>query len=147
MAVVITPHDELASLTDDLVPGFLRALECSGARRAARAVGVDKLAAYRRRYEDGEFRRAWDAARQRRLEVAADELFFAIDQLRGLVGGSHEHAFDELINCAYLKDQPWPNRPEVCPERLAAARRRLAEAGRAWAVAVIASGDANSVSS
>jgi len=60
-----------AELTDDLAAVFLEEFKRSGSIRAsARALGVNRMTAYRLRYDDAEFRNAWDALRTRRLRDA-----------------------------------------------------------------------------
>jgi hypothetical protein len=135
-----TPSDEtetVVELTDDLAPAFLAELERTGSIRAsARALGVDRRAAYARRYRDSQFRDAWDVIRMRQLKAASDDLMFALDGLLKLSHCGWECAVDELVNVSFNPDCEAPSRDGISLEQLAAARERLDSAGRAWAAAV-----------
>lgn len=148
MAVVTaSPVEPLAEyvehppLSDELVPAFLDELTRSGVRRSARAVGIYKSTAYQRRYDDSQFRQQWAAAvaqrpviQAQRLQLAADELMWALEDLAHVAGG-WEGACDQLINCSFTGEDP-PACRSADPDVLAAARDRLSAAGKQWAALV-----------
>lgn len=131
-----SPHE----LTSTNAPAFLEEFERSGSvRLAARALAVDRQTCYEFRYQDAEFRNAWDVIR---LRHTGDELMVALD---GLVKLGHwwcrrydwKGAVAELVNVLYVGREP-PSRHGINTEALAAARERLDAAGKAWAAAVTA---------
>jgi len=135
--------DEVEPLNDDQAAAFLEQLEHAGVNTAARLVGVHRFAAFRRRLEDPAFWSAWEEAvarrPARRLQDAADELFWSIEAVAKLDRNYGEGALDWLINKPAF-NEPMPCRDAcqdgVDPEQLAAARDRLTTAGREWALAL-----------
>lgn len=128
-------------LTDELAAAFLEELGNSGSiKTAARAIGVSCHFIYKQLGRNPQFRHAWDQVRGRRLQDAADELFFAMDALSRVLVNGQESALDELIN-VYFQPAAEPPvagpRPGVDPAQLSAARARFRQAGKRWAAAVL----------